>query len=372
MKFAVCSNNAVFNQNRLQDPNWCRRFPGSGWVSYVYQHAKENNIQITSGDLAIDLVSSGEWRADEIFVISEMNARDARILVQLGAKPFIVSCFEAPLYAPIFYDNLERHLKNYRYKWVFGLNKAQMDQAESKELISIKFPSYFFDDLQNIENWESRKCMALVAENKYKTPKMFLPTIFSIKILLRYCKYCLLRLSSPSYAYSIKNSLHDRRLELIEHFMKKGKLDLYGSGWNDLSNLPKKLGSRLSSLMKGRYFGRCENKLVTLGQYQFSICFENMALKGYMTEKIIDCFVAGTIPIYLGDPLIQTELPRDSFIDTRDFESLDELDEHIQSISKDRAIKMIESGRAYLQSPKGSLHSYEGFAKNVIKLAQQW
>ena len=97
-----------------------------------------------------------------------------------------------------------------------------------------------------------------------------------------------------------------------------------------------------------------------------------MALKGYMTEKIIDCFVAGTIPIYLGDPLIQTELPRDSFIDTRDFESLDELDEHIQSISKDRAIKMIESGRAYLQSPKGSLHSYEGFAKNVIKLAQQW
>lgn len=34
--------------------------------------------------------------------------------------------------------------------------------------------------------------------------------------------------------------------------------------------------------------------------YRFSICVENNSVENYFTEKIIDCFMTGTIPIYCG------------------------------------------------------------------------
>lgn len=35
-----------------------------------------------------------------------------------------------------------------------------------------------------------------------------------------------------------------------------------------------------------------------VAQYKFMICFENNAVPGYVTEKAMRCFVAGTVPIY--------------------------------------------------------------------------
>ena len=43
------------------------------------------------------------------------------------------------------------------------------------------------------------------------------------------------------------------------------------------------------------------NKIKFLSQYKFSIAMENIKGDGYISEKIIDSFNAGTIPIYLGD-----------------------------------------------------------------------
>ncbi len=36
----------------------------------------------------------------------------------------------------------------------------------------------------------------------------------------------------------------------------------------------------------------------------FNICIENASYPGYFSEKVLDCFCAGTIPIYYGDPEI--------------------------------------------------------------------
>lgn len=42
------------------------------------------------------------------------------------------------------------------------------------------------------------------------------------------------------------------------------------------------------------------NKILTLKQYQYSLCFENTYTPGYVTEKIIDSFLGGSRPIYWG------------------------------------------------------------------------
>lgn len=40
--------------------------------------------------------------------------------------------------------------------------------------------------------------------------------------------------------------------------------------------------------------------LTTLRDYRYSICIENFLDRGYFTEKILNCFATGTVPIYLG------------------------------------------------------------------------
>lgn len=52
-------------------------------------------------------------------------------------------------------------------------------------------------------------------------------------------------------------------------------------------------------------------------QCKFSIAFENTYFPGYVTEKLSDPLVAGSVPIYLGDPLGVPFLNPASFIDVR-------------------------------------------------------
>ena len=67
-------------------------------------------------------------------------------------------------------------------------------------------------------------------------------------------------------------------------------------------------------LMKA-YRCSCQSKLETLSKYRFSLCLENMPMEGYVTEKIFDCFYAGTVPIYRGGSRIEKYVPTDTFID---------------------------------------------------------
>lgn len=70
------------------------------------------------------------------------------------------------------------------------------------------------------------------------------------------------------------------------------------------------------------YRGAIDDKLATLAHYRFCVCYENMShIKGYVTEKIWDCFSAGTVPIYWGADDITEYIPKECFVDRRDFPS---------------------------------------------------
>lgn len=47
-----------------------------------------------------------------------------------------------------------------------------------------------------------------------------------------------------------------------------------------------------------------KDKLDTLKDYKFSVAIENCQMDSYFSEKIIDCFATGTIPIYWGPSTI--------------------------------------------------------------------
>ena len=135
-----------------------------------------------------------------------------------------------------------------------------------------------------------------------------------------------------------KNELYTRRRRLIDYFENKPDVfDLYGFGWEK-----EKLRN---------FKGKVDKKLQVLSQYKFSICFENIKnQKGYITEKIFDCFFAGVVPIYLGADNIVDYIPENTFIDMRQFQSIDELYHNLLNLSEEDHKSYLTNIQTFLNS----------------------
>jgi hypothetical protein len=186
------------------------------------------------------------------------------------------------------------------------------------------------------------------------------------------------------------NELYTERLRAIEYFSRIGELDLYGIGWDGppyqtgttwvpatLRRLQRALlrhwqrihPDPLLEAARRVYRGPVTSKFDTLSQYIFCICFENMVLKGWITEKMFDCFYAGTIPIYRGEPEIEKHVPASCFIDMRRFRDYGELRSYLHSLTEKEIREYRENGREFLESPgfrPFTKHAYvEHFARIV-------
>lgn len=72
--------------------------------------------------------------------------------------------------------------------------------------------------------------------------------------------------------------------------------------------------------------------------YKFSIAFENAWYPGYTSEKIVTSMLAGTIPIYWGNPDISREFNSASFINCHDFPTLDAAAAYVQKVDEDDSL----------------------------------
>ena len=161
------------------------------------------------------------------------------------------------------------------------------------------------------------------------------------------------------------NELYSKRVDCINFFSKYGSVDLYGRNWNLTFNrrtLWWKYLSNYQTIMKV-YKGPTENKHKTLSDYKYSICFENSRMRGYITEKIFDCFYAGTVPIYYGASDISDFIDPSSYIDYKNFSGLADLKRFIDNLSDSQYLNIKEKGKIFIE--KQSLKYYD-FLQNAI------
>jgi hypothetical protein len=132
------------------------------------------------------------------------------------------------------------------------------------------------------------------------------------------------------YFESIKNKLSVKKPFKEKHFC----LVINKSGLNteisELANILKKYGkvehiSFFDTLLSNKSCYNDPQLLEVLSLFKFIICFENSYTDGYITEKIFNCFLAGTIPIYKGAPDIKTFINTESFINPRETDFLDKI-----------------------------------------------
>ncbi len=81
--------------------------------------------------------------------------------------------------------------------------------------------------------------------------------------------------------------------------------------------------------------GRVPDKLAFQSKHKFAIAFENSSTPGYLTEKFADAAAANTIPIYWGDPDIETIINPAAFINCHAFDSLDDVVARVRQIDQD-------------------------------------
>ena len=148
------------------------------------------------------------------------------------------------------------------------------------------------------------------------------------------------------------NCLYDKRKKAIEFFESIGEdsFEFYGRNW-----APQKYKS---------YHGAIEDNIGIIKNYRFSICYKNTCnIEGYVTEKIFDCFAAGNVPIYWGASNIEEYIPKDCFIDRRQFSSLEDLYAFIKNMSKAEYDTYISNIKAFLLSKEAELFSLEKFTE---------
>jgi hypothetical protein len=82
----------------------------------------------------------------------------------------------------------------------------------------------------------------------------------------------------------------------------------------------------------GRGFVHVENKSDALRDYAYSIAIENSRQDTYFTEKLVDCFSTGTVPIYWGTRKIDQFFDPDGVIH---FDEANEIHDILKSLSID-------------------------------------
>jgi hypothetical protein len=177
--------------------------------------------------------------------------------------------------------------------------------------------------------------------------------------------------------------LYTERLRAVEFFSRTEEIDLYGVGWDVptyilgktwkpgtlqraerwlLHNWHRVKPDPLLQAARTVYRGLAFSKSDVLGGYTFSICFENMVLKGWVTEKLFDCFCAGTVPIYWGAPDIEDYVPSECFIDMRQFRDYGELRSFLKSLGESQVRRYRENARDYMGSALHRPFTKEAFA----------
>ena len=81
-----------------------------------------------------------------------------------------------------------------------------------------------------------------------------------------------------------------------------------------------------------------EAKIECMRNYKFSIAFENESWPGYATEKIADAFLAGSVPIYYGDPKIAADFNPEAFVNCHDYHCWEDVVARVLQIDADDSL----------------------------------
>ena len=114
------------------------------------------------------------------------------------------------------------------------------------------------------------------------------------------------------------------RQEFCKELMKYKRVDCPGKVLNNMTDA-----------IEPREGNWHAGKMDFIGQYKFTIAFENCGMPGMITEKLIDAFRVGSVPIYWGDEKVAMRFNTKAFINCHDYSSWEEVIERVKELDQD-------------------------------------
>ena len=113
------------------------------------------------------------------------------------------------------------------------------------------------------------------------------------------------------------------RTGLVTDLMRRLDVHSYGRCYRNRT-LPEDVGRK--------------TKLETIAGYKFTLALENAVAPDYVTEKLYDALVAGSVPVFLGAPNVDEFAPGDNcYINAADFASANDLADYLLHLNGDEA-----------------------------------
>lgn len=114
-----------------------------------------------------------------------------------------------------------------------------------------------------------------------------------------------------------------------------------------------------------------DNVIDTYKNYKFVIAMENANIDGYVTEKIVNAFYSGAIPIYWGSSNINEFFNEKAFINVSNFKSFEDCVNHVCNMT-DEEIKQMTEEPVYKNNDLIHLLDDEYNSKNENKVLSSY
>lgn len=346
-----------FQSNRIFEPQYAAKFPGAMTWAVFRDRAKKRGWEVMTSDVYLKKME----HSSVTICISEMVTPFTKRVLAAGAVPFIILTCESPNVAWNFYHHLERYARHYRHAFLFRGAGARVKPPTCFH--TLYWSNTYCDKLPTLE-WSKRQFLTMIVGNKRRLLVNEQKPLKSMRRLAKRLVWGYLRLADPLFRFE---DLYHRRIDAICYFADVPGFKLFGTGWDQQHGL----GNTQWQIIQRLRPASVEDKLGTLRHFRFTLCFENCVFPGYVTEKIFDCFLAGCIPVYFGAPDITDFIPKESFIDFREFANYADLERFLRDMSELDFQKYIRAARDFLASQEFNKFTGDCFVNEILNLIEQ-
>jgi hypothetical protein len=315
------------------------------WLA-VHDAARERGVDLVTADQVRD--------ARGVQLIAYDWTADADRLLRQGARPAALVSFEPPVIAWQLFAALPRLSARFAHTFWFAGARGRARGCFHRLLFPQRCPSAQVPRTA----WDERRFLVMINSNKAlararQVRRWFeQPREVSLKHELAALRF-----------RPIAQDRYRARLEAIDAFADRGDFDLYGEGWQVRH---KGVSPRLHARALRAYRGPVQDKLHVLAGYRFALAIENTRFAGYISEKLFDCLVAGTIPVYDGAPDVAQYVPREAFVDMRQFADYAALERFLRALSEREAGAYLKAGQEFLNSPAFERFCASTFARELV------
>jgi hypothetical protein len=345
-----------FMNNNVLNREFMSKFPGGESLTIFAQGIIDAGFEF----MTIDLYKKSIPKKPA-FLISDMALG---VDESTGLIPAFCMSLESPIVANRYYHQLNKKTRQFYKVWDWSGVSTRIFNSKNRFLQNAWPTNSKINEFSAMQ-WHKRRYITIVCTNKQAfewhwkkfslSKPQFILRSFVSNVITSYIK---------NVDPWMNSNLYLERLKAISYFSQYDDFDLYGKGWDKLSkNTERQIGNQINKVWK-------ESSLISkeqiLSNYRFYLCYENTEFPGYLTEKIFDCFFSGVIPVYLGDPEIKMRIPKETFIDVRDFSSFQELDNYLRSMTTSVANDYLEAAREFINSDKFFAFTADNLKKTIV------